>query len=130
MTPMEAATAAALDSAAAGQETPVFSLELTQDQKDVREWVHGFAEGVVRPAAHTVAVIVPVPATAQRDGHPTAAAGGPDGDRRGAPRDGGRANPVAPDERHREAWRLASAGPAGRAIGCDDAAPLALAQRR
>ena len=96
--------------------------------------IAGFAtcEGdrVVRPAAHTVAVIVPVPATAQRDGHPTAAAGGPDGDRRGAPRDGGRANPFAPDERHREAWRLASAGPAGRAIGCDDAAPLALAQRR
>ncbi|HEX8082900.1 MAG TPA: acyl-CoA dehydrogenase family protein [Solirubrobacteraceae bacterium] len=31
-------------------ETP-FSLELNQDQKDIREWVHGFAEGVVRPAA-------------------------------------------------------------------------------
>ena len=28
-----------------------FSLELSQDQKDVRDWVHGFAEGVVRPAA-------------------------------------------------------------------------------
>ena len=28
-----------------------FSLELSQDQKDIREWVHGFAEGVVRPAA-------------------------------------------------------------------------------
>lgn len=28
-----------------------FSLELTQDQKDVRDWVHGFAENVVRPAA-------------------------------------------------------------------------------
>jgi acyl-CoA dehydrogenase len=28
-----------------------FSLELTQDQRDVRDWVHGFAEGVVRPAA-------------------------------------------------------------------------------
>src|SRR3954462_15640893 len=38
---MEAATAA---------ETP-FSLELTQDQRDVRDWVHGFAEQVVRPAA-------------------------------------------------------------------------------
>src|SRR3954452_15527403 len=36
---MEAATA-----------TP-FTLELTQDQRDVREWVHGFAEQVVRPAA-------------------------------------------------------------------------------
>jgi acyl-CoA dehydrogenase len=31
-------------------ETP-FSLELNQDQKDIRDWVHGFAEGVVRPAA-------------------------------------------------------------------------------
>jgi acyl-CoA dehydrogenase len=31
-------------------ETP-FSLELSQDQKDIREWVHGFAERVVRPAA-------------------------------------------------------------------------------
>src|SRR2546422_8477590 len=29
-----------------------FSLELSQDQKDVRDWVHGFAEQVVRPAAH------------------------------------------------------------------------------
>ena len=28
-----------------------FSLELTQDQKDVRDWVHGFAANVVRPAA-------------------------------------------------------------------------------
>jgi acyl-CoA dehydrogenase len=28
-----------------------FSLELTQDQKDVRDWVHGFARDVVRPAA-------------------------------------------------------------------------------
>ena len=31
---------------------PTFSLALTQDQKDIRDWVHGFAEGVVRPAAH------------------------------------------------------------------------------
>ena len=31
---------------------PVFSLELTQDQKDIRDWVHGFAADVVRPAAH------------------------------------------------------------------------------
>lgn len=29
-----------------------FSLNLNQDQKDVREWAHGFAEGVMRPAAH------------------------------------------------------------------------------
>ncbi|MDA0159467.1 acyl-CoA dehydrogenase family protein [Solirubrobacter ginsenosidimutans] len=28
-----------------------FSMELNQDQLDVREWVHGFAENVVRPAA-------------------------------------------------------------------------------
>ncbi len=32
-------------------EGPKFSLELNQDQKDIRDWVHGFAEGVVRPAA-------------------------------------------------------------------------------
>ncbi|MGA8747101.1 MAG: acyl-CoA dehydrogenase family protein [Solirubrobacterales bacterium] len=30
---------------------PKFTLELSQDQKDIRDWVHGFAEGVVRPAA-------------------------------------------------------------------------------
>jgi acyl-CoA dehydrogenase len=41
----EAATAAAQPS------EPAFSMALTQDQKDVRDWVHGFAEGVVRPAA-------------------------------------------------------------------------------
>jgi len=29
-----------------------FSLELNQEQKDVRDWVHGFAEEVMRPAAH------------------------------------------------------------------------------
>jgi acyl-CoA dehydrogenase len=29
-----------------------FSLELNQDQEDIRDWVHGFAEQVVRPAAH------------------------------------------------------------------------------
>jgi acyl-CoA dehydrogenase len=28
-----------------------FTLELSQDQKDIRDWVHGFAENVVRPAA-------------------------------------------------------------------------------
>jgi acyl-CoA dehydrogenase len=36
--------------AATVTETP-FSLELSQDQRDIRDWVHGFAEGVVRPAA-------------------------------------------------------------------------------
>jgi acyl-CoA dehydrogenase len=28
-----------------------FTLELSEEQRDVRDWVHGFAEGVVRPAA-------------------------------------------------------------------------------
>ncbi len=28
-----------------------FSLDLTEEQRDLRDWVHGFAEGVVRPAA-------------------------------------------------------------------------------
>ena len=28
-----------------------FSLELSQDQKDIRDWVHGFAEQTVGPAA-------------------------------------------------------------------------------
>jgi acyl-CoA dehydrogenase len=36
---------------AGGDQGPRFTLELNQDQKDIREWVHGFAEGVVRPAA-------------------------------------------------------------------------------
>ena len=31
--------------------TAAFSLELSEDQRDVRDWVHGFADGVVRPAA-------------------------------------------------------------------------------
>jgi acyl-CoA dehydrogenase len=35
----------------AGQEV-TFSLALSQDQKDIRDWVHGFAADVVRPAAH------------------------------------------------------------------------------
>jgi hypothetical protein len=42
------AEAAGNDAAADG---PKFTLELNQDQKDIREWVHGFAENVVRPAA-------------------------------------------------------------------------------
>src|SRR5919197_3254471 len=42
------ATAAA--NGAGGSESS-FSLELSQDQRDVRDWVHGFAEQVVRPAA-------------------------------------------------------------------------------
>jgi acyl-CoA dehydrogenase len=51
---MEASTA--VDSAIAATqgdaERPPFSLELSQDQKDIRDWVHGFAADVVRPAAH------------------------------------------------------------------------------
>src|SRR6202035_857057 len=35
----------------AGQDA-TFSMELTQDQKDIRDWVHGCAADVVRPAAH------------------------------------------------------------------------------
>jgi acyl-CoA dehydrogenase len=35
----------------APEEHPPFSLELSGDQRDIREWVHGFAESVVRPAA-------------------------------------------------------------------------------
>jgi acyl-CoA dehydrogenase len=47
-----------MSAAAAAETTPPeqagsgFSLALSQDQQDIREWVHGFAEGVVRPAAH------------------------------------------------------------------------------
>ena len=33
------------------EEQPPFTLELSSDQRDIRDWVHGFAEGVVRPAA-------------------------------------------------------------------------------
>ena len=44
----EAARAATEGAAApAGQ----FSMELSDDQRDVRDWVRGFAQGVVRPAA-------------------------------------------------------------------------------
>src|SRR5687768_14127457 len=35
----------------APQGTAQFSLTLTEDQKEIRDWVHGFAEKVVRPAA-------------------------------------------------------------------------------
>ena len=31
---------------------PAFSMQLSQDQKDIRDWVHGFALDVARPAAH------------------------------------------------------------------------------
>ena len=58
--PSAVATPAATDAAeaaveaisgSAGQDV-TFSLELSQDQKDIRDWVHGFAADVVRPAAH------------------------------------------------------------------------------
>jgi acyl-CoA dehydrogenase len=47
----EKLVAEAAGSDGVAQEGPKFTLELNQDQKDIREWVHGFAEGVVRPAA-------------------------------------------------------------------------------
>jgi acyl-CoA dehydrogenase len=43
--------AQAAGEAAPSNSGPRFTLELTQDQQDIRDWVHGFAEGVVRPAA-------------------------------------------------------------------------------
>ncbi len=55
MAPAMTATSAEelVEQATAGAtgQVPKFSLELTQDQKDVRDWVHGFAADVVRPAA-------------------------------------------------------------------------------
>src|ERR671933_793741 len=39
------------NASAENQGEPKFTLELNQDQKDIRDWVHGFAENVVRPAA-------------------------------------------------------------------------------
>jgi acyl-CoA dehydrogenase len=47
----EALAAATGGNGDAEQSGPKFTLELNQDQKDIKEWVHGFAEGVVRPAA-------------------------------------------------------------------------------
>src|ERR671914_686233 len=49
---MEAATSEAVEAALApsNAEDVPFSLELSDDQKEIRDWVHGFAEGVVRPA--------------------------------------------------------------------------------
>ena len=53
---MEATVAGAAEAVAAAEAAPPpeqapFSMDLTQDQRDVREWVHGFAERTVRPAA-------------------------------------------------------------------------------
>jgi acyl-CoA dehydrogenase len=53
VSPSNSSVDAAVDAitATAAQETS-FSLALSQEQKDIREWVHGFAADVVRPAAH------------------------------------------------------------------------------
>jgi acyl-CoA dehydrogenase len=50
--PTDTAEAAveAIESAVAEQQG--FTLALSDDQKDVRDWVHGFAADVIRPAAH------------------------------------------------------------------------------
>src|SRR5436853_2175564 len=48
----EAAEAAVEAITGAARQDVTFSMELTQDQKDIRDWVHGFAADVVRPAAH------------------------------------------------------------------------------
>jgi acyl-CoA dehydrogenase len=51
--PADEATAKAAEALAEGETAESsFSLHLTQDQKDIRDWVHGFAADVVRPAAH------------------------------------------------------------------------------
>ena len=47
-----AGSAANAEPAGPAGEAPLFSLRLNQDQKDIRDWVHGFAADVVRPAAH------------------------------------------------------------------------------
>src|SRR3954451_23644443 len=51
--PMETSAAVQAEEYLAGQQPAAgdFSMELNQDQKDIRDWVHGFAEGVMRPAA-------------------------------------------------------------------------------
>ena len=48
----EAAEAAVAAITSAANQEVTFSLALTQDQKDIRDWVHGFAADVMRPAAH------------------------------------------------------------------------------
>src|SRR5665811_640192 len=48
----EAAEAAVEAITSAAGKDATFSMALTQDQKDIRDWVHGFAADVVRPAAH------------------------------------------------------------------------------
>jgi acyl-CoA dehydrogenase len=48
----EAAEAAVEAIASASNKDAAFSMALSQDQKDIRDWVHGFAADVMRPAAH------------------------------------------------------------------------------
>jgi len=48
----EAAEAAVEAIVGSANQDATFSLALSQDQKDIRDWVHGFAADVVRPAAH------------------------------------------------------------------------------
>jgi acyl-CoA dehydrogenase len=48
----QAADAAVEAITSAANQEITFSLALTQDQKDIRDWVHGFAADVMRPAAH------------------------------------------------------------------------------
>ena len=48
----EAAEAAVEAITSAANKEATFSLALSQDQKDLRDWVHGFAADVIRPAAH------------------------------------------------------------------------------
>jgi acyl-CoA dehydrogenase len=48
----EAAEAAIEAISGAANKDAAFSMALTQDQKDIREWVHGFAADVMRPVAH------------------------------------------------------------------------------
>src|ERR1700722_14588880 len=52
MSTTDAAEAAVEAITGAAELQGAFSLALTQDQKDIRDWVHGFAADVVRPAAH------------------------------------------------------------------------------
>src|ERR1700720_2859731 len=47
-----AAEAAVEAIASSANQDATFSMQLSQDQKDIRDWVHGFAADVVRPAAH------------------------------------------------------------------------------
>ncbi|MFI5037460.1 MAG: hypothetical protein ACHP93_03195, partial [Solirubrobacterales bacterium] len=47
-----AAEAAVEAIAGSASQDATFSLALSQDQKDIRDWAHGFAADVIRPAAH------------------------------------------------------------------------------